>query len=91
MVRTQVGLLHQLTFKARLEGEAIETEKAVVLAELRDGNTIDTRVAQCFYRQMFNETILPRRFPIGNEQSLIRFTAVSFTPGNSHAAKEVAL
>ena len=60
-----VGLLHQLGFHASLSGTSIENEKAVVLAELRDGNTVDTRVAQLFYRQMFNETLLPRRFPIG--------------------------
>jgi hypothetical protein len=66
-----VGLLHQLGFHASLSGTSIETEKAVVLAELRDGNTVDSRVAQLFYRQIFNETMLPRRFPIGEPRPLI--------------------
>ena len=31
--------------------EALDTERAVVRAELREHNTIDSRIAQVYYRQ----------------------------------------
>jgi hypothetical protein len=52
------GLLHQLAFKALLQGDALLVEKEIVQAELRDSDTIDSRVSMCFYRQVMSAHVV---------------------------------
>ena len=40
-------------------------------AEMRDTSDIDDRVASKYYSHLFNETMLPRRFPIGKEKIVV--------------------
>ena len=38
---------------------------------MRDTSDIDDRVASKYYSHLFNETMLPRRFPIGKEKIVV--------------------
>jgi zinc protease len=59
---------------------------------MRDTSDIDDRVASKYYLHMFNETLLPRRFPIGKEkivleasaEDLRRFYDTHYYPANMH-------
>jgi len=87
-----LGLLHQMTFKALIREEDVDSERNAVLNEMRDTSDIDDRVASKYYEHMFNETLLPRRFPIGKEKivrearsvDLRRFYDTHYHPSNMH-------
>jgi predicted Zn-dependent peptidase len=87
-----LGLLHQMTFKALIREADVESERFAVLNEMRDSSDIDDRVATKYYEHLFNETLLPRRFPIGKEKivreasaaDLRRFYDTHYHPSNMH-------
>mmetsp|Transcript_20105 Transcript_20105/g.66901 ORF Transcript_20105/g.66901 Transcript_20105/m.66901 type:complete len:1016 (-) Transcript_20105:2956-6003(-) len=68
-------LLHQMAFKALLKQEDIDKERGAILSELKDRNSISQRAAMEFYRFNHNDTVLPRRFPIGKEEQVKRFSS----------------
>ena len=87
-----LGLLHQMLFKALIREEDVNSERNAVLNEMRDTSDIDDRVASKYYEHLFNETLLPRRFPIGKEKvvreataaDLRRFYDSHYHPSNMH-------
>ena len=87
-----IDLLHQMTFKALIREEDVERERNAVLNEMRDSSDISERIASKFYQQLFAETLLPRRFPIGklelvqrvNADGLRRFYEQHYFPSNMH-------
>ena len=68
------------------------SERNAVLNEMRDSTDIDDRVASKYYEHMFNETMLPRRFPIGKEKVVVEATSADlrkfydthYHPSNMH-------
>lgn len=46
----------------------IDSERGVILAEKRDGYTIEERIRDTFFEFAFPGTLLPHRFPIGLEE-----------------------
>lgn len=81
-----------MCFKALIREEDVNTERNAVLNEMRDTSDIDDRVASKYYEHMFNETKLPRRFPIGKEAVICAATAdtlrhfydTHYHPSNMH-------
>jgi len=74
-VELVLDLLHQMMFKAKIEQSSVDSERGAILSELRDRNTISTRVAMDFYKVAHGDTVLPSRFPIGKEELVKSFTA----------------
>lgn len=46
----------------------IDSERGVILAEKRDGFTVEERIQNSFFEFAFPGTLLPQRFPIGLEE-----------------------
>eukprot|EP00283_Hemiselmis_rufescens_P011147 CAMPEP_0173426994 /NCGR_PEP_ID=MMETSP1357-20121228/6294_1 /TAXON_ID=77926 /ORGANISM="Hemiselmis rufescens, Strain PCC563" /LENGTH=1199 /DNA_ID=CAMNT_0014390737 /DNA_START=105 /DNA_END=3704 /DNA_ORIENTATION=- len=74
-VELVLDLLHQMMFKAKIEQSSVDSERGAILSELRDRNTISTRVAMEYYRVAHGDTRLPSRFPIGKEDLVKNFSA----------------
>lgn len=70
-----IDLLHQMSFRALIRQESVDSERGAILNEYRDTKDLSDRVASKYYRQMFAETALPDRFPIGKEELIMTFTA----------------
>eukprot|EP00282_Hemiselmis_andersenii_P015914 CAMPEP_0114139196 /NCGR_PEP_ID=MMETSP0043_2-20121206/16727_1 /TAXON_ID=464988 /ORGANISM="Hemiselmis andersenii, Strain CCMP644" /LENGTH=1189 /DNA_ID=CAMNT_0001233217 /DNA_START=68 /DNA_END=3637 /DNA_ORIENTATION=- len=74
-VELVLDLLHQMMFKAKIEQSSVDSERGAILSELRDRNTISTRVAMEYYKLTHGDTVLPSRFPIGKEDLVKTFTS----------------
>lgn len=51
-----------------LNTEDIESERGVILAEKRDGYSVEQQIQDSFFEFAFPGTLLPKRFPIGLEE-----------------------
>ena len=91
-VRLVIDLLHQMSFKALIRQESVDSERGAILNEYRDTKDLSDRVASKYYRQMFSETVLPERFPIGKEELIKTFDSAQikkfydkhYHPSNMH-------
>ena len=68
---TGLAILREWAGNALLADADIDTERAVVLAELRSGAAADSRVQRQIVPRMFNGSRYAERLPIGTEQSLV--------------------
>ena len=71
---TGLAILREWAGNALLNDADIDSERAVVLAELRSGLAADERVRRQTMPRMFNGSRYAERQPIGTEQSLRRMT-----------------
>ncbi len=71
---TGLAILREWAGNALLADADIDTERAVVLAELRSGAAADSRVQRQIVPRMFNGSRYAERLPIGTEQSLVRMS-----------------
>ncbi len=74
---TGLAILREWAGNALLNDADIDSERAVVLAELRSGLAADERVRRQTMPRMFNGSRYAERQPIGTEQSLRRMTPES--------------
>lgn len=65
-----LDLLGEMCFEAKLLESRVNVERGAVLNELRSGRGIGEKMAKAYYRQMFGDTILANRFPIGLEEQV---------------------
>jgi len=70
-----LDLLHQMTFKALIRQKDVDLERGAILSELRDRNSISQRVAMSYYKFQHGDTVLPKRFPIGLEDQVEKFSS----------------
>ncbi|MDR2735752.1 MAG: insulinase family protein [Puniceicoccales bacterium] len=53
----------------------VDSERGVILAELRDGDNYKSRLTKKFIQFIYGETIMPKRFPIGKKEIIEKITA----------------
>ncbi|MCX7863749.1 MAG: insulinase family protein, partial [Novosphingobium sp.] len=63
-------LMRETASELTFSPDAVERERGVVLAELRDRNTFELRNAMADARFMHPDALYPRRFPIGDAERL---------------------
>jgi zinc protease len=74
LLETGLAILREWAGNALLTDADIETERAVVLAELRSGEAAEARVRQQTMPRMFNGSRYATRLPIGTTDSLRTMT-----------------
>ena len=74
MLETGLAILREWAGNALLNDADIDTERGVVLAELRSGQAADERVRRQTMPRMFNGSRYASRLPIGTERSLQTMT-----------------
>jgi len=89
-VELVLDLLHQMMFKAKIDQKDVDSERGAILSELRDRNTMSTRVAMEYYRVIHGDTVLPSRFPIGKEDLVKTFSAEQIREFYEHHYKPEA-
>jgi zinc protease len=70
VLQTGLAILREWAGNALLTDSDIDTERAVVLAELRSGEAANLRVRRQTMPRMFNDSRYADRLPIGTERSL---------------------
>ena len=77
LLDTALMLMRETASELTIAPEAVERERGVILAEMRDRNTWQLRAAQDQAQFTTPDALYPRRFPIGTPETLKAATAAS--------------
>eukprot|EP01119_Soliformovum_irregulare_P010046 TRINITY_DN2436_c0_g4_i1.p1 TRINITY_DN2436_c0_g4~~TRINITY_DN2436_c0_g4_i1.p1 ORF type:complete len:1034 (-),score=180.46 TRINITY_DN2436_c0_g4_i1:108-3209(-) len=70
-----LDVLHEMMFNALLLEEHVSSERGAVLSEMICANTVDYRIEYNKFQQLYGHNLLSKRFPIGKEDLLKKYTA----------------
>ena len=74
---TGLQVLSDTAGRLLLLPEEVEQEKGVILAEMRDRDGPGIRTSRALFASLYPGTILPKRFPIGTEETVSALDAAS--------------
>ena len=70
-----LDVLKELVFNATIDQANVDRERSVVLSELRISNDISYRSTVAYYNQIYANSLISKRIPIGKEEQILSFSA----------------